>query len=128
MPDFYNSSKQLPSNPQPFESIINEPVSFNPLVFCDFERRLHKHAAIIADQIMFEKLIELHQDKDKIKKIVKNTRQNSLVPLINKGLRPVTILLLGGTKVIIETTYLRTDWKKLTGHKHTKRGKNGSGL
>ena len=128
MPDFYNSSKQLPPDLQPFESMINEPISFNPHEFWDFERRLHKHAASIADMIMFKKLIELHENKDEIKKIVINTRRNSPVPLINKGLRPVTILLLGGTKVIIETAYLRTDWNKLTGHKHTKRGKNGSGL
>ncbi len=128
MPDFYNSPLKSTFNMLPFESIINDPVSFDPLEFWDLERKLHKHAAIIADQIMFKKLIELHKDKAEIKKIVTNAKQKSLVPLINKGLKPVTILLLGGTEVIIETTYLRTDWKKLTGHKHTKRGKNGSGL
>jgi len=128
MLDICNSSKQLPSNLLPFESIINEPVSFNPHELWNFERKLHRHAASIADSIMFNKLIELHEDKDEIKKIVNIAKQNSLVPLINKGLRPVTILLLGGTKIIIDTTYLRTDWKKLTGHKHTKRGKKGSGL
>ena len=129
MPDCYNSTSQQLSEAQAlFESVINEPVSFNPLELWEFERKLHKHAALVADQFMFEKMIELHQNKDEIKTIVKNAKQNSAVPLINKGLKPVTILLLGGTKVIIETACLRTDWKKLTGHKHTKRGKNGSGL
>ena len=108
MPDFYNSSKQLPSNLQQIESIINKPMSFNPLEFMKFERKLHKHAASIADQVMFKKLIELHEDKDEIKKIIKIAKQNSRVPLINKGLRPVTILLLGGTKVIIETATIQT--------------------
>ncbi len=128
MLDFYNYSTQSPSDPHPFESIAKEPVSFDPNECWDFERRLHRIAASVADLIMFKKLIDLHKDKDEIKKIVKNARKNSSVPLINKGLRPVTILLLGGTRVIMETAYLRTDWKKLTGRKHTKRGKNGSGL
>ncbi len=127
MLDFCNST-QSQSYPHPFESILNEMVPFDPIEFWDFEHRLHENAASLADQIMLKKLVELHQDKVEIKKIVKNTRINSSVPLINKGFRLVTILLLGGTKVIIKTTYLRTDWQKFTGQKHTKRGKNGSGL
>ena len=89
----------------------------------------HKRiAAKLADQMTIDSIKHVHSIDEFVKDAVKKARENEEFPLVNKGWRQVTILLLGGSKVTISTPYLRIDWKKATGRKHKKRGKNGSGL
>jgi len=65
MLDLCNFSTQSPSDPHPFESLLNEPVSFDPNEFWDYEHRLCRLAAGVADTIMFKKMIKLHEDNAK---------------------------------------------------------------
>ncbi|KPA15657.1 hypothetical protein MHK_004141 [Candidatus Magnetomorum sp. HK-1] len=94
----------------------------------DLEEKHKRIAAKLADQMTLESINQVHNTDEFVKEAVKKAREKNPHPLINKGCRPVTIILLGGTKVTISTPYLRIDWKKTTGRKHKKRGKKGSGM
>lgn len=115
-----------PANP--FRQFLEMPNIQNPEDLLNFEEELHKCAGHVADKIFFQKLIESHNDEKFVDDAVANARANSPFPLIHKGLKDVSILLMGGTKVIIKTPYLRKDWKKTSGKKHKKRGKKGNGM
>ncbi|KPA17408.1 hypothetical protein MHK_002372, partial [Candidatus Magnetomorum sp. HK-1] len=94
----------------------------------DLEEKHKRIAAKLADQMTLDSINQVHSTDEFVKEAVKNAREKNSRPLINKGWKLVTILLLGGTKVTISTPYLRVNWKKATGRKHRKRGKNGSGM
>ncbi len=107
----------------------NQLPSFSlPEDFWDLEESHKRIAAKVADQMTLDSINQVHNTDDFVKEAVKKAREKNSCPLINKGWRPVTIILLGGTKVTISTPYLRVDWKKTTGRKHKKRGKKGSGM
>ena len=112
----------------PFQPFLEMTIPRNPESFLDMERKLYRHAAQAADSIMLQKITELHEDKDFVKEIVKEVREDNEFPLINKGWKDVSVLLPGGTKVLIKTPYLRKNWKKISGKKHKKRGQKGSGM
>jgi len=94
----------------------------------DLEEKHKRIAAKLADQMTLDSINHVHNTDEFVKEAVKNAREKNSRPLINKGWKPVTILLLGGTKATISTPYLRVNWKKTTGRKHRKRGKKGSGM
>ena len=101
---------------------------YNPEDLWDLEEKHKRIAAKIADQMTLDSISQVHNSDEFVKEAVNKAREKNTYPLVNKGWRPVTILLLGGTKVTISTPYLRIDWKKTTGRKHKKRGKKGSGI
>ncbi len=111
-----------------FNTLENTSLPFDPKKLYNLEHQYHIAANQLADQATLDTLNEVHADKDFIKEAVKNAKEDSSFPLINKGWKNVTILLKGGTKIVIKTPYLRKDWKKITGKKHKKRGKKGSGF
>ena len=49
------------------------------------------------------------------------------VPLVHKGLRTTSVLLLGGTRIVIETPYLREARQSRRGRRRRKRGISGTG-
>ena len=110
-----------------FEEFENEQLPPDPIKIWDFEHRLHRAFGQLADELMRDKIVQMHQSKEIVDEAVLKARQNSPYPLINKGRRFVTVLLMGGTKVVIKTPFLRKNWKKVTGHKHKKRGEKGTG-
>ena len=112
----------------PFQPFLDMQTPRMPESFLSMEEALYKHAAEIADGIILQKLTEIHADNDFVKGTIKKARCDSPFPLINKGWKDVSVLLQGGTKVLIKTPYVRKDWKKITGRNHKKRGENGSGM
>ena len=126
MPDTLNPSVSA-TDTNLIEELENEQLPLDPTEMWNFEHRLHIAFSQLADEVMRNKSVQMHQSKEIVDEAVLKARQNSPYPLINKGRRFVTILLMGGTKVVIETPYLRKNWKKVTGRKHKKRGKKGTG-
>jgi hypothetical protein len=98
-----------------------------PLAFWDLEQQVQTTAGQVADQIMGYHLTQVHRDADFVRQAVLQARTKSPVPLLNKGLKPVSVLLSGGTRYVLQTPYLRPDRRKQPGRKRTKRGAQGVG-
>ena len=73
------------------------------------EQRLSTAAAQTADQILLVQLTRAHEDETFVRQAIAQARMQGLVPLVHKGLRTTSVLLLGGTRLIIETPYLCED-------------------
>lgn len=99
----------------------------DPLAFWELEKTAQQRAAQEADQILGHHLIQLHQDADFVNKAVQKVREESSIPLINKGVKTVSVLLSGGTRFLLKTPYLRPDRRGKRGRKRTKRGLKGVG-
>jgi hypothetical protein len=98
-----------------------------PMAFWELEQQVHRTAGQVADQIMGHHLTQVHHEPDFVRQAVEKAREKSLVPLINKGLKPVSVLLSGGTRFVLKTPYLRPNPTKKAGRKRTKRGPTGVG-
>src|SRR2546426_9706710 len=84
-------------------------------------------AAQIADQILLFQLTRAHEDEHFVRQAIAQARGQHPVPLVHKGLRTTSVLLLGGTRLILETPYLREDRRGRRGRRRGKRGSRGTG-
>src|SRR4030095_12878136 len=62
-----------------------------------------------------------------VRKAIAQARAQRAVPLLHKGLRTTSVWLLGGTRLLIETPYLREDRRGRRGRRRGKRGARGTG-
>src|SRR5215468_4632636 len=100
------------SLPHPFltlEALLAEPFPRTPQDMLQLEQQLSAAAAQTADQILLIQLTRAHEDEAFVKQAITQARAQRAVPLVHKGLRTTSVLLLGGTRLIIETPYLRED-------------------
>src|SRR6266568_1654315 len=58
---------------------------------------------------------------------IAQARARSPVPLVHKGVRMTSVLLLGGTRIVLETPYLREDRRGRRGRRRRTRGPRGAG-
>jgi hypothetical protein len=117
-------------HPHPFsalEALLAEPFPHTPQEMWQLEQRLSTAAAQIADQIFLVQLTRAHEDEHFVRYALAQARGQHLVPLVHKGLRTTSVLLLGGTRLIIETPYLREDRRGRRGRRRGKRGSRGTG-
>jgi len=128
MPNFYNYFNESDIDAYSLENYVTAQFPRSPTELWNMEAEIQAASAKFADQVTSSKIKQLHEDGQFVKDAVNNARQNSADPLINKGWKTVSILLMGGMKVIIHTPYLRKNWKKITGRTRRKRGKSGSGI
>src|SRR5919198_527324 len=113
--------------PQAFpmlEVFLTEPFPHTPQDMMQLEQRLARAAAQIADQILLVQLTRAHEDEAFVKQAIAQARAQRAIPLVHKGLRTTSVLLLGGTRLLIETPYLREDRR---GRRRGKRGFHGTG-
>src|SRR5712691_702383 len=68
-----------------------------------------------------------HEDEAFVRQAIAQARAQRSVPLVHKGLRTTSVLLLGGTRLILETPYLREDRRGRRGRRRGKRGSRGTG-
>src|SRR6516162_2484824 len=118
------------AHPHPFsslEAILAEPVPQTPQEMLQLEQRLSTAAAQIADQILLVQLTRAHEDEHFVRHARAQARGQPPGPLVHKGLRTTSVLLLGGTRLIIETPYLREDRRGRRGRRRGKRGACGTG-
>jgi hypothetical protein len=109
------------------ESLWNVASPRDPVAFWELERTTQLMAAQAADQILGHHLTQVHQDADWVRQTVQKVRDNSPISLVNKGLREVSVLLSGGTRILLRTPYLRPDRRGKRGRKRTQRGATGVG-
>jgi len=116
--------------PHPFstlEALLAEPFPRTPQDMMQLEQRLSIAAAQTADQILLVQLTRAHEDETFVRQAIAQARLQGLVPLVHKGLRTTSVLLLGGTRIIIETPYLCEARQSRRGRRRRKRGRSGTG-
>ena len=118
------------AHPHPFSSLevlLAEPFPHTPQEMWQLEQRLSTAAAQIADQILLVQLTRAHEDEHFVRQALAQAREQHPVPLVHKGVRTTSVLLLGGTRLILETPYLREDRRGRRGQRRGKRGARGTG-
>jgi hypothetical protein len=122
--------QNAPIPPQAFpmlEVFLTEPFPHTPQDMMQLEQRLARAAAQTADQILLLQVTRAHEDEAFVKQAIAQARAQHAVPLVHKGLRTISVLLLGGTRLLIETPYLREDRRGRRGRRRGKRGLRGTG-
>ena len=116
--------------PHPFptlEALLAEPFPRTHQDMMQLEQQLSTAAAQTADQIMLVQVTRAHEDEACVRQAMAQARAQRAVPLVHKGLRTTSVLLLGGTRLLIETPYLREDRRGRRGRRRGKRGAGGTG-
>jgi hypothetical protein len=118
----------VPPHPFPtLEVLLAEPFPHTPQAMMQLEQRLSTAAAQTADQILLIPVTRAHEDAAFVRQAMAQARAQRAVPLVHKGLRTTSVWLLGGTRSIIETPYLREDRRGRRGRRRGKRGAHGTG-
>jgi hypothetical protein len=107
--------------------MLAEPFPRTPQDMMQLEQQLSTAAAQTADQIMLVQVTRAHEDEAFVRQAMAQARAQRAVPLVHKGLRTTSVLLLGGTRLILETPYLREDRRGRRGRRRGKRGARGTG-
>jgi hypothetical protein len=118
------------AHPHPFsslEALLAEPFPHTPQEMLQLEQRLSAAAAQTADQMLLVQLTRAHEDEPFVRQALAQARGQHPVPLVHKGLRTTSVLLLGGTRLILETPSLREDRRGRRGRRRGKRGACGTG-
>src|SRR5436309_5384532 len=116
--------------PHPFcmlEVLLAEPFPQTPADMLQLEQRLSVAAAQTADQMVLVQLTRAHEAEAFVRQAIAQARAQSPVPLIHKGFRMTSVLLLGGTRIVIETPSLREDRRRRRGRRRRTRGPHGAG-
>ncbi len=109
------------------EALLAEPFPRTPEDMWQLERRLSTAAAQVADQMVLVQLTRAHAAEAFVTQAIAQARAQSPVPLIHKGVRITSVLLLGGTRIVLETPYLREDRRGRRGRRRRTRGPRGAG-
>ena len=118
----------VPPHPFPtLEVLLAEPFPHTPQDMMQLEQRLSTAAAQTADQILLVQVTRAHEDEAFVRQAIAQARAQRAVPLVHKGLRTTSVLFLGGTRLILETPYLREDRRGRRGRRRGKRGAHGTG-
>lgn len=117
-----------PQYPEPLYSLSQRTFPRTPQQVWELEQELYQASARLADAIFLEHLLRTHDDQDFVKQAIEEARTKSPHPLIHKGWKEVSVLLLGGSRVVFKTPYLREDLRGKRGRKRGKRREKGSGL
>ena len=99
--------------PHPFptlEAMLAEPFPRTPQDMMQLEQQLSTATAQTADQIMLVQVTRAHEDEAFVRQAMAQARAQRTVPLVHKGLRTTSVLLLGGlTSSLRPPIYVRTD-------------------
>jgi len=109
------------------EALLAEPFPQTPNDLLQLEQRLSAAAAQVADQMVLAQLTRAHEAGAFVTQALAHARAQSPVPLVHKGFRTTSVLLLGGTRLILETPYLREDRRGRRGRRRHTRGPSGAG-
>ncbi len=109
------------------EALLEEPLPQTPNDLLQLEQRLSAAAAQVADHIVLAQLTRAHEAEAFVTQALAQARAQSPVPLVHKGFRVTSVLLLGGTRILLETPYLREDRRGRRGRHRRTRGPYGAG-
>src|SRR5712691_9924453 len=108
-------------------ALLDAPIPRTPEDMVQLEQRLLTAAAQTADQMLLVQVTRAHEDEAFVRQAIAYAREQRAVPLVHKGLRTTSVLLLGGTRIMLETPYLREDRRGRRGRRRGKRGPSGAG-
>src|SRR5438128_5372222 len=109
------------------EALLDEPFPQTPQDLLQLEQRLSAAATQVADQMVLVQLTRAHEAEAFVTQAIAQARAQSPVPLVHKGARMTSVLLLGGTRIVLETPYLRGDRRGRRGRRRRPRGPHGAG-
>src|SRR5438105_7443758 len=109
------------------EALLEEPFPQTPNDLLQLEQHLSAAAAQVADHIVLAQLTRAHEAEAFVTQALAHARARSPVPLVHKGFRVTSVLLLGGTRILLETPYLREDRRGRRGRHRRTRGPSGAG-
>src|SRR2546425_10457258 len=109
------------------EALLEEPLPQTPNDLLQLEQRLSAAAAQVADHIVVAQLTRAHEAEAFVTQALAQARAQSPGPLVHKGFRVTSVLLLGGTRLILETPYLRENRRGRRGRRRHTRGPSGAG-
>ncbi len=109
------------------EALLAEPFPQTPHDLLQLEQRLSVAAAQVADQVVLVQLTRAHEAEAFVTQAMAQARARSPVPLVHKGVRMTSVLLLGGTRIVLETPSLREDRRGRRGRRRRTRGPHGAG-
>jgi len=104
------------------------PTPRTALAYLDLERQVLKAAGQQADAILGHHVALAHQDQAFVEQAVAAARSRHAGRLRHKGQRPTWVLLPGGTRIIVQTPYLRPVARRRRGRKRSRRGPTGVGV
>jgi hypothetical protein len=122
-----HTTKSLPHPFSTLEARLAEPFPRTPQDMMPLEQRLSLAAAQTADQIMLVQVTRAHEDEACVRPAIAQARAPGPVPLGHQGLRTTRVMLLGGTRLILETPYLCQDRRRRRGRRRCTRGAYGAG-
>src|SRR6266702_1752504 len=85
------------------EALLAEPFPQTPHDLLQLEQRLSVAAAQVAEQVVLVQLTRAHEAEAFVTQAMAQARARSPVPLVHKGVRMTSVLLLGGTRIVLET-------------------------
>jgi hypothetical protein len=92
------------------------------------EQEVYPAYALLADGIIAQEIRKVHENRSFVDRAVQRVRNESPSPLVHKGWKQTSVLLQGGSRLVISTPYLREDHGVKPGPVRGKRGKKGSGI
>ena len=108
-------------------ALLEEPFPQTPNDLLQLEQHLSAAAAQVADHIVLAQLTRAHEAEAFVTQALAQARAQSPVPLVHKGFRVTSVLLLGGTRILLETPSLREDRRGRRGRHRRTRGPSGAG-
>src|SRR5437879_289285 len=127
LPLLHHTTAVHPCQLSLLEALLEEPFPQSPNDLLQLEQRLSAAAAQVADQIVLVQLTRAHEAQAFGTPAIAHARAQSPVPLVPKGFRTTSVRLLGGTRLVLETPYLREDRRGRRGRRRHKRGPHGTG-
>jgi hypothetical protein len=109
------------------EALLDVPFPQTPEDMLQLEQRLVAATAQVADQIVLVQLTRAHEAEAFVTQAIAQARVQSPVPLVHKGFRTTSVLLLGGTRLVLDTPYLREARRGRRGRRRRTRGPHGAG-
>jgi hypothetical protein len=92
-----------------------------------FENQVFAASIRLGDSVTRAQIERAHLDPLFVAEAVVSARERSPVALRHKGTRVTSVLLLGGSRVLVSTPYLREDRSRRRGPKRRTRRESGSG-
>ena len=114
--------------PESLNPLFERPPIRNAEDFWLLEQEVYKTSALHGDRIIAMELERVHSDMAFVEWAVQMARETSPCRLVNKGWRETSVLLQGGSRIVVKTPYLREDRHGRPGARRGKRGKDGAGI
>lgn len=121
-----NNTKETFIDTAAIEKLCEEAYPRTGMEMMEFEKRVYEASIKLGDAVTRAQIERAHNDPVFVAEAISAARQRSGVRLRHKGHRTTTILLLGGSRIVVSTPYLRPQQRR-RGRRRQKRHGKGSG-